>query len=189
MEPEVSGTNCPTPATTTSWTPSLLTTTQTTPYWKTTTTSTTTTTAKPEFKCPKPNGSFPYKESCNWYWECTFNNVYLRRCPTPLVFNPEYNICDYQSALCPSGSKQLRLLEQLKTAAEENNKLNEMTTARVEKATENFNCPQDGMYANENDCRSFIQCSGGQASSLKCPDNLEFDSQTSACVYEAANCH
>ncbi|XP_076372826.1 uncharacterized protein LOC143257671, partial [Tachypleus tridentatus] len=59
-----------------------------------------TTTIDPSKVCPPQNGKFPvflpHTENCSLYYVCDHGIPKLMRCPAPLHFNRELNVCDYE---------------------------------------------------------------------------------------------
>ncbi|XP_022258672.1 chondroitin proteoglycan 1-like, partial [Limulus polyphemus] len=60
----------------------------------------TTTTTEPATVCPPQNGKFPvflpHTENCSLYYVCDNGLPKLMRCPSPLHFNRQLNVCDYE---------------------------------------------------------------------------------------------
>jgi len=50
-----------------------------------------------EFECPEFEGLFPNPADCKTFYQCLEFIPFLNECPFPLVFNPEFLVCDFIS--------------------------------------------------------------------------------------------
>ncbi|CAG8538142.1 4262_t:CDS:2, partial [Scutellospora calospora] len=101
-----------------------------------------------------PDGNYPNPENCSLFITCNVGFLYLRHCPYGLHYSNEADACVFQ---------------------EESNC---------------FTCPKknhknnpNGLYANPEDCCSFIQCAHGHPYVMACPDGLQWSTKKLRCEW------
>ncbi|XP_022251041.1 peritrophin-1-like, partial [Limulus polyphemus] len=133
--------------------------------------TTTTTTAEPATVCPPQNGKFPvflpHTENCSLYYVCDNGLPKLMGCPSPLHFNRQLNVCDYEwRAGCSKNGLK--------------------TTTTTEPA--NVCPPQNGKFPvflhHTENCFLYYVCDNGLPKLMRCPAPLHFNRELNVCDYE-----
>jgi len=132
-----------------------------------------------EFEC-KAVGFFRHPETCEKYFQCVENSgafhKYERVCAPGTLFSTKISICNFPNQVddCVDGKPV-----DVKHSSEPQTNAN----------TGDQRCKEEGVFRNENECRSFVICKenpfvGGHkfiAEEQYCPDGLVFDDNTKTC--------
>ena len=127
--------------------------------------------------CRGQDGLFPDPADCSSYYQCyggagQYNVRYT--CSSGLVFNPNYNYCDwpynYDCASSSNPDPTSSSTERLTTTVPITKPRSTFPTTTEKLSTsvasgvtdETFSCGgQDGLFSDPNDCSSYYQCYGG----------------------------
>lgn len=117
----------------------------------------------------RSNGIYPSATDCSSFVMCSGGFETVHDCPEPLRFNKDILVCDW------ARNVQCDHLDGVEESAGGN-------------AT-SFDCwgKENGLYPNEEDCHTFIECSNGVGSLFKCPENLIFNPATLVCDWPSEN--
>lgn len=115
------------------------------------------------FECPEKFGFWAHARSCDKYWKCEDNIATLKLCGNGLVFeagDSKRESCNYPFTVDCA----------------------ERTELEPPKGTET--CPRlFGIFADEQDCRVFWSCWGGEAKKYECSPGLAFDESNRVCTW------
>jgi hypothetical protein len=132
-----------------------------------------------EFICSAA-GSFRHPQTCQKYYECVQSGAsylqYEKSCAPGTFFSVSSKHCDWASSVVDCGADGTPL------DANHPEKKNEENHG-------DKRCKEEGIFRNENECRSFVICKenpyvGGHkyiAEEQFCPDGLVFDEKLKAC--------
>ncbi|XP_023242388.1 LOW QUALITY PROTEIN: uncharacterized protein LOC111640596 [Centruroides sculpturatus] len=124
---------------------------------------TTTTTTTPLPVCDLPDGLYPNENDCGSFIQCQNGFKYEHKCAEGLHFSEKLKECKYP---CEAQCDPTIVC----------------TTTTTTTPLPVCDLP-DGLYPNENDCGSFIQCQNGFKYEHKCAEGLHFSEKLKECKY------
>ncbi|GFS10533.1 chitin binding Peritrophin-A [Elysia marginata] len=123
------------------------------------------------FRCPQPNGQFPYTQDCTKFYRCDNSVATVTDCQPQLVFNPKTNMCDWPSSVptCRNTQKIQMLKPEIGDLCASN--------PYGGKPGETFHMRHPGM------CNAFFTCTQGFTHGLCsfCPDGAYFNKFAGGC--------
>ncbi|XP_035223247.1 fibrillin-3-like isoform X2 [Stegodyphus dumicola] len=137
--------------------------------------------------CKRPTGLFPYAGNCSLFYQCENGVSYLKACNSPLLFNPQKEVCDWpENVEC--GKVKSTTLPTSSTGSEQTN----ASTSTLEPISTSLPlschtvpgiiCPCACRVPTYDDCSSFYQCQDdGTACKKYCPDGLYFNKREMVC--------
>ncbi|EDW69719.1 uncharacterized protein Dvir_GJ13404, isoform A [Drosophila virilis] len=129
---------------------------------------------------------FPYAADCSQFLQCSNNQVIVGQCAEPLLFNPDFLICDSADDVICYGDRTTT------TSTTSTTEAPTTTTSSTTVTTTPTTTPgPDKLCANEpfyttfpyvQDCTSYILCLGdGEYYIAKCISNTYYDPKTGDC--------
>lgn len=125
--------------------------------------------------------------TCRTFIQCYRRRAYVFDCPSDLVFDPKLQVCVFASQYrCgPTATTTRSTTSTTRTTTRP-------TTRPSGRGTNPCSREKEGLFENKQDktCKTYIQCSGGSAFTITCPNesnrnsNLIFDPAKKYCVWD-----